>query len=160
MSYKDPAKAKSYLAEYYKQNKPRLNAANAAYRIAHKEQLAAANALWVAANPEIIRKNKRTLKARFTMLCRGARVRELPVNLNAETYAALVTGAVCHYCEGALPETGGGLDRKNSSLGYSTKNCVPCCRACNSIRGKDLISYSEMLVVAKVLRELRSKQCA
>lgn len=157
MPRKDPEKNKKYMAEYYLCNKHRINAVNAEYRKKHKAELDAANALWKQTHPHIIRANKRTLTARFGMLCKGAKIRDLSVGFDKETYATLVAGRACHYCGGSLPETGGGLDRKNSSVGYSVENCVPCCRNCNSIRGADLISYKEMLEVAKLLRKLRTK---
>ena len=81
-------------------------------------------------------------------------------DLTLEQYAAMITNTKCHYCGEDTPKTGTGLDRKNSYLGYSEENCVPCCRRCNEIRGKDNISYSEMFEVITLLRELRSKQCA
>jgi len=102
-------------------------------------------------------KYNRTLGGRFARMKRGAKKREIPFELTKEQYANLVIGAICHYCGGILPEVGSGADRKNSSAGYSVENCVPCCRNCNSIRGADLISYKEMLEVAKLLRKLRTK---
>ena len=50
----------------------------------------------------------------------------------------------CHYCESDLPETGRGIDRKDSSIGYTVENCVPCCWTCNNTKGH-LITYDEML---------------
>jgi hypothetical protein len=52
-------------------------------------------------------------------------------------------------------EAGHGIDRKNSSLGYVMGNCSACCATCNHIRGKDFISRSEMIEVAKLLCALR-----
>jgi len=36
----------------------------------------------------------------------------------------------CHYCH---KEQSHGLDRKDSSLGYTLDNVVPCCEKCNNI---------------------------
>ena len=92
----------------------------------------------------------------FYILRGGARARNIPCELTLEKYLKLVEGQKCFYCGEGLPEQGGGLDRKNSNLGYSEENCVPCCTACNTIRGKDLISHSEMIEVANLLKKLRS----
>src|SRR5580692_5203680 len=67
----------------------------------------------------------------------------------------IVSSGVCHYSRGLLPEAGNGIDRKNSSLGYVMGNCSACCATCNHIRGKDLISRSEIIEVAKLLCALR-----
>lgn len=48
----------------------------------------------------------------------------------------------CHYC-GAAPSKRkivsteyvvNGIDRKDSSLGYTSDNCVPCCPLCNQMK--------------------------
>jgi N-acyl-D-aspartate/D-glutamate deacylase len=67
----------------------------------------------------------------------------------------IVSSGVCHYARGLRPEAGHGIDRKNSSLGYVMGNCSACCATCNHIRGKDFISRSEMIEVAKLLCALR-----
>lgn len=36
----------------------------------------------------------------------------------------------CVYCG----ETGGGVDRVDSSIGYTLENCVPCCQSCNTMK--------------------------
>jgi len=99
---------------------------------------------------------RRTTKGRFLLFKYIAiNTRHISFDLTLAQYAALITGAQCHYCGGNLPMSGSGLDRKKSSLGYSTENCVPCCRRCNEIRGRDNISYLEMFEVIKLLRTLR-----
>ena len=41
----------------------------------------------------------------------------------------------CYYCgKRATLSQINGIDRKNSSLGYTTRNCVPCCSACNRMK--------------------------
>ena len=111
-----------------------------------------------------VKENKRARnrdpKYRFVYSVTRTKERGMTWDLTLEQYAAMITNTKCHYCGEDAPKTGTGLDRKNSYLGYSEENCVPCCRRCNEIRGKDNISYSEMFEVIKLLRELRSKQCA
>ena len=123
----------------------------------------ASNLKWNAAHPEQIkaigRKKqsiyRRTLRGRFLHITRKAVERYISFELSFEDFSTLVKGSLCHYCEAVLPEVGGGLDRKNSNLGYSVENCVPCCTVCNRIRNADYISYAEMFEVVKLLKWLR-----
>lgn len=72
----------------------------------------------------------------------GANYRGLPFALTAENVMAFLT-APCHYC-GQAPIGSpraptlraqnvriGGIDRKDSGLGYTLENCVSCCGPCN-----------------------------
>ena len=65
----------------------------------------------------------------------------------------------CHYCHGPLNPTSTGLDRVDNSVGYIPSNVVPCCRACNCIKGKYL-TYNEAVVALKAVHEYRSKKTA
>ena len=38
----------------------------------------------------------------------------------------------CYYCGVAGPN---GIDRVDSSIGYIKRNCVPCCKHCNYVKG-------------------------
>jgi len=101
--------------------------------------------------------NNRLPKYRFVYSVARSHERGMEFDLTLDQYASLIADKRCHYCGEETPKTGTGLDRKNSFLGYSEENCVPCCRRCNEIRGKDNISYSEMFEVIKLLRKLRTK---
>jgi hypothetical protein len=56
-----------------------------------------------------------------------------------------ITARDCHYC-GSSPDnlqrhagnlfTYNGIDRVDNRQGYTPDNCVPCCRTCNSAKGK------------------------
>lgn len=85
--------------------------------------------------------------------------RRLCFDLTREQFAILARGN-CYYC-GALPDrqlrwpgarvyTGtqvkelfNGVDRLDSSLGYTLENCVPCCKYCN--RAKSDLSLEQFL---------------
>lgn len=85
-----------------------------------------------------------------------------------EFYPLILMG--CHYC-GAAPGNKmrdtrkygqailryTGLDRMDNARGYCPRNVVPCCHECNQIKGERL-SYTEMLEVARVLKELRLRR--
>jgi hypothetical protein len=49
-------------------------------------------------------------------------------------YAQIVENATCYYSGHTLPEAGGGLDRIDSSKGYSIENVRPCCKLCNQAK--------------------------
>lgn len=74
-------------------------------------------------------RNKRYDQSRAAALARG-----LEWGLNKDTYYSLVDDALCDYCAGSLPERQGGLDRVDSSRGYTPDNVVPCCKTCNSAK--------------------------
>ena len=80
----------------------------------------------------------------------NAKRRNLPFELTREIFDFL-TKLPCHYCGAVESNTVkdrldrrrktspvsigcysyNGVDRKNSELGYTTENCVPCCKMCN-----------------------------
>lgn len=102
------------------------------------------------------KKDAERLDSRYRSLVNSSRrgTRNIEVDLSLDDYAALVTNAQCHYCQGTLPKRGSGLDRKDNLEGYTKENCVPCCTECNRVKSCYL-SYSEMLAVAALLKELR-----
>ena len=74
----------------------------------------------------------------------GAKARNLEWNLTEEQFANLINQN-CHYC-GETPskrqtvsykdeyELVNGIDRIDSSKGYTIDNCVPCCSKCNTMK--------------------------
>lgn len=78
---------------------------------------------------------------------KNARLRKLPFKLTFDAFCQTAS-QLCHYC-GAPPEQGknksrlgrpsvfngvikhNGVDRIDSSKGYTEENVVPCCKACN-----------------------------
>ncbi len=66
----------------------------------------------------------------------------------------------CTYCE-APPANGvgkpfvyNGVDRMDNSKGYTLKNSVPCCAACNSIK-TDRLTFDEMKVAMRAVLKFR-----
>lgn len=95
----------------------------------------------------------RSLRGQFTTSKNKANKLNKEWSLTFEQYCELRQGN-CHYCNGDLPETSRGLDRKDSSIGYTINNCVPCCGYCNEIKGQN-ISELEMIEIIKLLKRLR-----
>lgn len=97
----------------------------------------------------------------------SAKIRGLPWTLS-ETAFMKIVAKDCHYCgqpamrqvktidqERRLSkEKLNGIDRLNSSLGYSPSNCVPCCKNCNW--AKNTLSELDFIEhVKKILKHWR-----
>lgn len=76
---------------------------------------------------------------------RGAIDRSIVWDLSDNDAAALIQAKICYYChqepeERLLPRHNRrtyrllGIDRLDSSIGYSVSNCVPCCGRCNYMK--------------------------
>lgn len=104
-------------------------------------------------------KNKersKTISGRFSCLKNGAKKRNIKVALTLLEYSKVVASKKCHYCNKSLPEFGCGVDRIDSTEAYTVVNSVACCGQCNTIKS-DILSYTEMLEVAKLLKRLRNE---
>lgn len=55
----------------------------------------------------------------------------------------------CHYCGFQIPSIG--IDRMDSSIGYSMDNCVPCCTKCNLMKRHiptdDFINHCKLIAL-------------
>lgn len=81
---------------------------------------------------------------------RGAKKRNIEYNLTTEEFDNIIQGS-CYYCGDKLTnckkgtgKTSGdfqytGIDRIDSSLGYTKNNCVSCCWKCNSMKNNSTI---------------------
>lgn len=90
---------------------------------------------------------------RFNYSQNEARRRHHAWELTYPEYVKLIS-QMCFYCNGSLPETSTGLDRKANTEGYTIENAVPCCTACNRIKG-EVLTAAEMKAVALLLITLR-----
>lgn len=73
--------------------------------------------------PEQERRNR----DRWSVYRQNAKAKRLLFDLSLQQFALLLA-APCDYC-GAAPS--GGVDRLDSTLGYTVANCAPCCSTCN-----------------------------
>jgi len=112
---------KEYSKAYYEANKESLKEYSKAYNEANKESL-----------KEYSKAHNRTPKGKYTKIKRGAKVREINFALPFQIYESKLWGEPCHYCGVDIEVTG--LDRKDSSKGYTPDNVVPCCWDCNRIK--------------------------
>ena len=93
-------------------------------------------------------------RTKWELLRHGAQTRRKVLTLSEEQYNLLIESNSCLYCDGTLPTAGCGLDRIDNSRGYEPGNVVPCCTACNLIRG-DILTHEQMLMIGPQLMEFR-----
>ncbi|PWT75534.1 MAG: hypothetical protein C5B59_08630 [Bacteroidetes bacterium] len=108
-------------------------------------------------HPEYCMEVRNSLRGRWNFFKSKAKKRGIALELSYEEWIAIVNGAPCHYCGHEITSKGSSLDRKNSSLGYTKDNVVPCCVPCNRIRNEDIVSYEEMLYIMPLLLEFRKR---
>ena len=78
---------------------------------------------------------RRSINGKFANLCSRAKRRGRECSLTIGEYQSLISEGICHYCHGGLPEAGCGLDRVDSSKGYTLETVRPCCKTCNCAKG-------------------------
>ena len=115
--------------------------------------------LWLLQNPEKYKANSRrqnrTFTGKFSALKANAKVRGWVVSITIEEFKVL-NSKPCYYCKSSTPETGGGLDRINSELGYIKGNVRPCCKACNLAK-RDMTSTEFKNWIRKVYHSWAEK---
>lgn len=80
-----------------------------------------------------------TLRSDYRIYKQNAKRKGLVFELSEEEFHHLIL-LDCFYC-GSVPNVYNGLDRVDSSLGYSLDNVVPCCKTCNY--AKNTMTYDE-----------------
>jgi len=82
------------------------------------------------------RRFSRTLKGRFKSLRDVAKRCGRVLEISFEEYVDLIRSGVCGYCGEEFSPSGYALDRINHDVGYLRDNLLPCCRACNQLKGR------------------------
>jgi hypothetical protein len=63
----------------------------------------------------------------------------------------------CKYCNTHGSLRGGGIDRVDSSIGYTPENSVPCCRVCNAAKNAytedEFLSHAQKIVAHTIRRK-------
>jgi len=88
-------------------------------------------------------------KRQYAMIKRRAVKSGIPFEITLDDFRELRSKNICYYCQIPLSSTAPGLDRLDSSKGYSKDNCVPCCLRCNTIK-RDLLTPEEMIMFWKL----------
>lgn len=92
----------------------------------------------------------RNMSDRFQRAKYRAGLRGIPWKLTLGQFASLFEKP-CHYCGNPTkPSLGSGLDRKNSSLGYTRRNVVPACHICNTVKG-NVFTEAQMLILGPII---------
>lgn len=106
------------------------------------------------ANPEKFKIKETAPARRFSSGRKTAKSRGHSWELTLDQWKEKILNKQCWYCDGALPEYGHGLDRRDNAQGYTYENVVACCQECNRIKGHK-ITYNEMIEVALLLLAIR-----
>lgn len=102
-------------------------------------------------------KRKEPYRYAYNKLVKSGKVRHIAVELTYEDFVLLCSEGECHYCNlplhraqhrSKIGSTAPLLDRKDSALGYTKTNCVPCCSMCNFTKGA-YVSYEEMMLIMR-----------
>ena len=101
----------------------------------------------------------------FNHLRKGARERNIEVDLSFDDFLTFTRHTNCHYCDdilewseygGPLKYIGHNLDRKDNAKGYSVANCVPCCPRCNRAKSA-AFSYEEWVEIGRAIKRHRER---
>jgi len=77
--------------------------------------------------------NFKNMDRYFKEYIASATRRDLPMNLQADEFKALII-LPCHYCGYLQEAQTNGIDRINNDIGYEKSNCVTCCETCNRMK--------------------------
>lgn len=97
-----------------------------------------------------------TPRGRYMSMRSVSRRRNHVCTIDFETYAELISQR-CHYCGESMNATGCGLDRLDTTGGYTIANVVPCCRQCNWTKS-DYFTYDEMLIVGEAIGRVKRQR--
>lgn len=132
---------KEKLNEYFRNYSKSHAEAKKAYNQANKEYFKLKRKEYESENLEKVQKQRRKLRQKpiekYRKYKRDAEQRNLDFCLTYEEFEHLITQP-CYYC-GNLPENEfgnkyTGIDRIDSSRGYTVGNCIPCCFMCNHMK--------------------------
>lgn len=128
-----------YLRNWWRDNRGRYREQRDEWRANNLELARATNRDWARKNRErMAESNARyaaSTKGRYTSLVRTAAERGHELELSQQEWFQIAT-LPCAYCgePGLSAPTGYGIDRIDSSLGYTKENSAPCCRDCNYMK--------------------------
>lgn len=104
------------------------------YYLDNKEVFAEKAKKYYRENKIKLRESKRIYsrspRGRFKMYQNSAKKRNKSFELNEQDFYLLMSQN-CHYCD---DEKSYGIDRKDSSVGYTKENSLPCCKTCNFMK--------------------------
>lgn len=132
----------AYKKEYAKKNAEKIKKAQKDYREANREELSQKQKERQQKNKAKYYYAKHKLNGRYSTYKTNANKRGKSFDLTIEQFEE-ITSKPCHYCgEYDVYEDMRftGVDRVDTNNGYNVKNCVPCCKVCNSMKSNYNVS--------------------
>lgn len=87
----------------------------------------------------------------------AAKTRGYDFELTEDQFNSIVNDD-CIYCGAPKELTNIGIDRIDNEMGYTTSNCVPCCRHCNNRKqGTSLEEWAVRVLHIRIMRYMKSK---
>jgi uncharacterized Zn-finger protein len=102
-----------------------------------------------------------TPEARHKVLLRVLEAECVPPSdmlYHPEFYFSLIVDNKCTYCDGPLSQTGHGLDRIKNPKGHRCFNVLAACGWCNKIKGDDVLSFEEMIILRPLLMDIFARR--
>ena len=125
---------KAYQAKYRKENKEKIKKLQADYYAKNREKRIKNATDWAKQNKEQLMKTRRkymsTPQGRLTSVKGSAKTRQIQFSLT-DQQALNILEKPCYYCGNTEKY---GIDRIDSSFGYTLKNSVSCCDDCNYMK--------------------------
>jgi hypothetical protein len=132
-SVRETRNARQREKQYYVAYREKKRAEDEEAFLAHNAEIARN---WRQTNKEHLAAwNRNNVRYRITTIKQQARVKGIPWD---ETMTSDICGSMvvasCFYCGAAPNDTTHGIDRMDNFKGYTTSNCVSCCKNCNFIK--------------------------
>ena len=123
--------------QYAQENKEKIQQYQKEYREGHKLSNAEYQKQYRIKNKDKLDEYKKSPHVRYTVYQRNAKNKDRNFDLSEYDFIKM-TSQPCIYCGGYSDTYNGewfnGIDRIDSSLGYSYNNCVTCCATCNRMK--------------------------
>lgn len=124
-----------YQKEYYLKNKEKRIEQQKEWRSKNKEQYLESRKNYYKNNKEKLDTKTmeyyHSVKGRYVWYKSCAKRRNILFNLSIEEFKEM-WNKPCYYCGDTVDTIG--IDRVDSSIGYISSNCRPCCSVCNYMK--------------------------
>ena len=99
-------------------------------------------------NKQSLKEYRQSIRGKYSRYKSGAKSRNIDFNLTEEEFLKYWQKD-CYYCGSAIATIG--IDRIDSSVGYSENNIVSCCSICNFMKNNTNEEewYNKMLTILK-----------
>lgn len=141
---------------WYEKNKNKILEKLKLNKEKNKERQKEYNKKYKIKNRDKINQQSRNIDKRFAKAKNRAKRKNIIFNLSLEEFSQEATKP-CYYCANLLGKpsvVGVGLDRKDSTKGYTIDNVVACCTFCNTKKSHDL-TVEETKIIMRALINFR-----